>query len=232
MRRGTSILIVFILIVAGIIGVSFFLRSQPPLEIRLSVSPLAETWLRDASAAFNASNAVINGTQAVRVSIEPLDETAIAPGESGRWTEQTHPDGWIPAAAFTLDYGRAQGLPLETLAPSVAQTPLVWGGFGSLADQVTDGGALPFDWPAVNAALATQPIRLAFRSPSTTIDGFAMKAWLSAATRCAALRRAAGSKRRFRPCRTPPRSARRRRRLWPRADRRSAGWRCCRKASG
>lgn len=174
MRRGTIILIIFILIVAGIIGVSSFLRSQPPLEIRLSASPLAEAWLRDAAASFNASNPVINGTQAVRVTIEGFDEAAIALGESDRWAEQNHPDGWIPAVAFALDYGRAQGLPLETIAPSVAQTSLVWGGFSSLADQVTDDGAQPFDWPAINAAIASQPVRLAFRSPSSTIDGFAV----------------------------------------------------------
>ncbi len=174
MRRGTLVLIVFILIAAAVVGVSYFLRSQPPLEITMPVSPLAEAWLRDAAASFNASNPTINGTQAVRVVVQPLDETDIALGESSRWNEQDHADGWIPAAAFALDYARAQGLPMQTLVPSVAQTSLVWGGFSSLVDQATNDGAQPFDWPAVNEAVASQPIRLAFRSPSSTIDGFAV----------------------------------------------------------
>jgi hypothetical protein len=174
MRRGTFVLLIFLLIVAAIVGVSFFLRSQPPLDVRVVVNPLAEAWLRDAAASFNAANPTVNSTQSIRVIIEPLDEAAIALGESSRWAEQNHADGWIPAAAFALEYGRAQGLPMETLVPSVAQTPLMWGGFSSLVEQATSGGAQPLDWPAVNEAIASQPIRLAFRSPAATIDGFAV----------------------------------------------------------
>jgi hypothetical protein len=174
MRRGTFVLLIFLLIVAGIVGVSIFLRAQPPLEVRVVVNPLAEAWLRDAAASFNAANPTINSTQTIRVLVEPLDEADIALGESSRWGEQNHADGWIPAAAFALEYGRAQGLPMETLAPSLAQTSLVWGGFSSLVDQATTGGAQPFDWPAVNEAIAAQPIRLAFRNPAATIDGFAV----------------------------------------------------------
>lgn len=174
MRRGTIIVVIFVLIAGAVVGASFFLRSQPPLEFTIAVSPLAEAWLRDAAASFNAANPTINGTQAVRVAIQPQDEAQIALGESAVWTRENHPDGWIPAAAFSADYARSRGLPLNTLQPSVAQTPLVWGGFSDIAADATHDGQEPFDWPAVNEAVASQPIRLAFRSASSTIDGFAV----------------------------------------------------------
>jgi hypothetical protein len=174
MRRGTIVLIIFVLVAAGVVGISTFLRSQPPLEITVAASPLAEGWLREAAAAFNATGPVVNGTQTVRVTIQPQDEAVIALGESANWTRESHPDGWIPAAAFALDYGRSRGLPLETLQPSVAQTPLVWGGFRDVVAQATGDGAQPFDWPAVNDAISSQPIRLAFRNPAATMDGFAV----------------------------------------------------------
>ncbi|HYO88720.1 MAG TPA: hypothetical protein VER79_08725 [Candidatus Limnocylindrales bacterium] len=174
MRRGTFVLVIFVLIAAVIVGISFFLRAQPALETSISVSPMAEAWLRDAAASFNASNPTVNGTQSVRVTVQPLDEADIALGESSRWAEQNHADGWIPAAVFAIEFAQAQGLPMEMFVESVAQTSLVWGGFSSVVDQATDSGAQPFDWPAVNEAIASQPIRLAFRSPSSTIDGFAV----------------------------------------------------------
>ncbi|MBL8145887.1 MAG: hypothetical protein JNL34_05830 [Anaerolineae bacterium] len=174
MRRGTIIVILFIVIAAAVVGVSFFLRSQPPLEFTVTVSPLAGAWLRDAAASFNASNPTINGTQAIRVAVQPQDEAQIALGESAAWTRENHPAGWIPAAAVTVDFARSRGLPFETLHESVAQTPLVWGGFGDIVADVTNDGQETFDWPAVNEAVAAGPVRLAFRSPSATIDGFAV----------------------------------------------------------
>lgn len=174
MRRGTIIVVIFIIIAAGVVGVSVFLRSQPPLEFTVTVSPMAEAWLRDAAASFNASNPTINSTQAVRVAVQPQDEAQIALGESAAWTRESHPDGWIPAADFSVNYARNRGLPFDTIQPSVAQTPLVWGGFSDTVADATNDGQEPFDWPAVNAAVASQPIRLAFRSPSSTIDGFAV----------------------------------------------------------
>ena len=48
MRRGTIFLILFIVIVAGIIGLSTFLQNQPPVEITVAVNPLAEEWVREA----------------------------------------------------------------------------------------------------------------------------------------------------------------------------------------
>lgn len=174
MRRGTVFLFLFIAIAALVIGLSVFLRSQPALEITLSVSPLAEAWLHDAAASFNASGPTINSTQAIRITVQPQEDAPIALGESGGWTADAHPDGWIPAAGFSLAFARGRGLPLSPRLDSVAQTPLVWGGFSSSVNTATGDGAQPFDWPAVNEAVATQFVRLAFRSPSATIDGFAV----------------------------------------------------------
>jgi hypothetical protein len=38
--------------------------------------------------------------------------------------------------------------PLVQTRPSLAVTPLVWGGFASAISRVTNAGAVPLDWQA------------------------------------------------------------------------------------
>ncbi len=92
MRRGTIFVIIFILLAAGIVGASLFLRSQPPLEITVAVNPLAESWVRAAVDAYNASEPVVNATRRVIYRVTAVDDLTVWSDEVSRqWTETDHP---------------------------------------------------------------------------------------------------------------------------------------------
>jgi hypothetical protein len=148
MRRGTVIVLLFIIVAVAIVGASQFLRSQPPLEITIAVSPLAEDWVRSAVDALNATEPVVGATRRIRFRVEPIDDMSVWLDDRRLWTTDSHPAGWIPAASVSVDYAAQARLPLEVVAPSLARTPLVWGGFASRVDALTNGtGAL--DWGQV-----------------------------------------------------------------------------------
>lgn len=183
MRRGTIFTILFLIIgVAAFVGLNA-LQGRPPLTIEVVVSPLAEAWVRPAIDALNAEMPTVTNAQRITYSILVLDDVAVWNRSDRLWTPESHPDVWIPAARFSLDYAIAGGLPLAVGTPSLAQTPLVWGGFTDYAEALTAGGQ-PLDWERVAAAAAagTWPtiapnagisgnLALALYSPTTSIVG-------------------------------------------------------------
>lgn len=186
MRRGTIILVVFIVLVAAVIGVSQLLRAQPPLEITVAVSPLAQPWVSSAVTAYNAGEPLVNGTRRVRVTVSTIDDLSVWSSDAGQnhWRD-THPTAWIPASSAAVTY--ANRLPLETVVPSLAQTMLVWGGFSARVDVLTEGGAHPLDWDDVARAAeagrwANLPggealngnVNLAFSRPNSSAAGLAV----------------------------------------------------------
>ncbi len=185
MKRGTIFIGLFILLAAGIIAASRFISSQPPLEIRVAADATANAWLQHAVNAFNATDPVVNGTRRVRVVLEPVDDLKVWLG-SQTWTAVAHPAAWIPASSASVRYAVEGGLPFELAAASLAQSPLVWGGFASRVNVLTQNGAQPFDWPAVAAAAkveswtalggdpAWQFVKLAFAQPTSKMSGLAV----------------------------------------------------------
>ncbi|MBZ0295714.1 MAG: substrate-binding domain-containing protein [Anaerolineae bacterium] len=144
MRRGTIIFILFVLVAGAVVGASFFLRSQPPTELTVAVNPLIAEWAREAVNAYNNTQPVINSTHRIQFSLIVTDDLAVWQGDIG-WTAEDHPAAWIPAASASVDYADRYMI----ITPSVARTPLVWGGYASRVDVATDDGAQPFDWAAV-----------------------------------------------------------------------------------
>ncbi|MBI1257125.1 MAG: hypothetical protein GC204_06615 [Chloroflexi bacterium] len=185
MRRGPIIVLIFILVVAAVIGASQFMRAQPPLEITVAVSPLAGTWVSSAANNFNASNTLVNGTRRVQVKVTTIDDLAVwSDAGQSQWLTD-HPTAWIPAASASVGY--ANRLSFENVQPSVAQTVLMWGGFGDRVDALTDKGAHALDWddveraavagtwaniPGANASWGN--INLAFSRPSGSVSGLAV----------------------------------------------------------
>lgn len=151
MKRGPVILLIFILVVAAVIGASQFLRAQPPLEITLAVSPLAETWVTDAVTAYNASEPIINSTRRVHVSVSTVEDLNVWSDQGQTRWRATPPTAWIPAASASLSY--ASRLGFEVVKPSLAQTVLTWGAFSDRAAVLTDNGAHPLDWNDVARAV-------------------------------------------------------------------------------
>lgn len=155
MRRSTIILVLFVLIAGGLIGLSQFLRSQPPYTLEVAVDPLAEDWLRAAAARFNESNATLPGSsQRVVVNISSMADLRVWQGQAG-WSTTAHPTGWVPASSDALRSVDVT-MPFRPYEASLARTPLLWGGFASRVDLITQQGTQPFDWDAVAAAAAAE----------------------------------------------------------------------------
>jgi hypothetical protein len=82
-------------------------------------------------------------------------------------------------------YAQDNGVPLREVTASVAQTPLVWGGYTSRVDVLTDEGATPLDWDVIAEAAANndgswqalggqadwQFLKLGFGQPNRTMSG-------------------------------------------------------------
>lgn len=178
MRRGTIIVIIFALVAAGVVGVSFFLQNQPPQEFTVAVNPLAEDWLREAVNRFNDSQPVVNSTQRVQFAVIVLDDLSVWQGGTTTFTPDDHPAAWVPTSSVSVDYADRYRI----VVPSVARTPLVWGGYDSRVTVATGGDA--FDWAAVQNAAATESwaaldggnsgwgfVNLAFAKPDMTMSG-------------------------------------------------------------
>ena len=184
MRRGTVFLLLFIVFVAGVIGVSQFLRTQPALNITFAVDSLAVDWVREAANRFNASSPLVNGTQRIQVEVSVIGDMDVWEGEAN-WTTQNHPDGWIPSSSVSLSYAQSANVPMQAVADSTARTLLVWGGYASRVAIITQDGTVPFDWETVQVAaeaaswrqLGGDPswgfVKLAFPIPDSTMTGLA-----------------------------------------------------------
>ena len=187
MRRSTVVVIVFVVLSVVVVGVSQFLRAQPPLELTVAVSPLAERWVRAAVERLNATEPVVASTRRLRFSVSQIDDLGVW-GDERRvnWTPESHPAVWIPASTESVDYAINARFPFEVVTESLARTPLIWGGFASRVQVLTDDDAQPFDWPAVAAAAEAESwsslggqsnwgfVKLAFDRPDQTMSGFAV----------------------------------------------------------
>jgi len=182
MRRGSIFVILFIIVAAIVVGASQFLRSQPALEITIAVDPLALTWVENAVAQLNATEPVVNATQRIQFRVTPVDDLDVWSGERN-WTSSNHPAAWITASSASVDYAIENGVPVVEVAASLARTPLLWGGYASRVDVITDGGTAALDWQTVAAAAeqeswqalggesSWQFIKLALGQPSRKIGG-------------------------------------------------------------
>ena len=182
--RGTIVFVIFAIIVAAIIGLSQFVQNQPPMEITVAVNPMAEDWMRDVVADFNASETLVNGTTRVTVSITTESDIAVW-GDNVRWSSTNHPDAWLPASSASVSYLNSN-IPFRTLKSSTAQTPLVWGGFQSRVDIITSDGVLDWDtvaeavqtsdgnWAALGGQSSWGFLKLAYARPANTEAGLAV----------------------------------------------------------
>ncbi len=185
MRRGTIFVLLFVVVAGGIIAASQFLRSQPPLEVTLAVDPLAEKWVQEAVNSLNATNPLVNGATRIQVKLVTIDDLTVWTSDRP-WTADNHPVAWIPAASLSARYASESGLPLEVVTPSLARTPLVWGGYASRLAVLDVPSTSGLDWEQVAAAAAAESwvnlggsadwqfVKLAFAQPNRKISGLAV----------------------------------------------------------
>jgi hypothetical protein len=183
MKRGTLVIGLFVIVVALVIGANVLFRSQPPLDLQLAVDPLAEDWIRQAVAEFNATSTRVNGRE-IRLGV-------ISVGDLNVWRQRAlsgsnRADLWIPTSGATVEYALAGGLPVRKLLDSLAMTPLITGAYASRADVITGDSARPLDWAAVAEVAAAERwdasggdsgwnfVKLAFPLPNQTMTGLAV----------------------------------------------------------
>lgn len=182
--RGTIVLALFVIVIAAIIGMSQFLGNQPPLEISVAVSPMAEDWMKAVVADFNESDTMVNGTTRVQVTLTTVSDNAVWQDNVG-WSNTSHPDAWMPATSASVGY-LASNIPYRIITNSTARTPLVWGGFESRVSILAPDGTL--DWDDVSQAMQTNDgnwselggeqswgfLKLAYPRPNNDIAGLAV----------------------------------------------------------
>ncbi len=181
MKRGTIVLGFFAIVAAAIVGVSLFLQNRPPVTIRVAVDPLAQDWMEQVVADFNASNTTIkNGTLRVAVDLETMSDLEVWQSNDDSWTVQNHPDAWVPAMPLSIEYSPQPFLMSQL---SVAQTPLIFAGYESRVDVLTDGSSVPLNWEQVFEAANVQSwealggedswgfVGLAFSLPNSKVCG-------------------------------------------------------------
>lgn len=171
--RGTIIFILFVVVVVAVVGISQFLRSQPPLEVTVAVNPIALDWAQELATAFNATEPVVNGSRRVQVRVTPVDDLQVWGADGGSWNLTDHPDGWIPGTSASLDYANAVRLPFTEIQPSLAHTLLAWGGFTDAVEDITANGE-PLDWTSIQAYMENERLSLALPHPGRSLAGLAV----------------------------------------------------------
>lgn len=164
MRRGTLVILLFVLVAGAIIAASTLLQNQPPIEITVATDPLAETWVRDAASAFNNSGATIGVGRRIRVNVVVQSDSSLL---TNPWTTATHPDAWVPAWSAVASIVRSTGVTAQTVSSSLARTPIIWMSYDRHTDDIPD-----VSWQGIAEAAATNnTINLAFSPPNASVQG-------------------------------------------------------------
>ncbi len=166
MRRGTVFIVIFALLAGAIVALTQVFRAQPALEVTVAVDPLAERWIRDAAASFNARGETVGVGRRVRVVVVAIGDMTVFNGQAG-WRAEQHPDGWIPAWSALFSGGSVgAGVTARPLSGSLARTTLVW--MSPQASTAVDA----VTWDGVRAAVTQGNHRIALPAV-TSVQGFA-----------------------------------------------------------
>jgi len=179
MRRGTIITVLFAVIAAAILGVSYLLVSRPPLTLTVAVSPLAEDWMRQTVSEFNEAGVLANGRRRVAVDVVTVSDTSVIQG-SAPWTSEAHPALWLATSSAAVRYADPR-YDFQPQVDTVARTPLVWGGFTERVavlpsldwDAVATAAELE-SWAQIGGEANWQFLKLAFPAPDASMSGIAV----------------------------------------------------------
>ncbi|MFP4321312.1 MAG: substrate-binding domain-containing protein [Anaerolineales bacterium] len=155
----------------------------PPLTLEVAVNPLLADWADEAARAYNASNPIVEN-RPVRVQITEQDSLDVWTTGAGVWSAQRHPDAWIPEAGYALAFANDFNLEFDIVQPSLAQTPMIWGGYESRTDvivrsydefssQTVQQAAAAELWSDLGGAPQWRFIKLAFSNPNRLESGLA-----------------------------------------------------------
>lgn len=153
MRRSSLVLILFFVLIGAILGYNTYLQRQPPLTLIIATDPSAGAWANRLAEAFNARGVQTpNGTR-IQIVIDATTSDIRVWQGSVEWTGDNHPEAWLSTTSL-LTNKLPSNLLFTVLEPSLASSPLMWGGFASRVNILTDNLTNPFDWSAAQAAAA------------------------------------------------------------------------------
>lgn len=183
---GTGIVILFVLISLGIVGLGYLQQNQPepqstPLELTLTVNPMAQDWMMDAVTTFNQSDARLLDDVSITIVLNatPIEDMTV--WRSGAWNDNNRPDMWLASSSLSVGYA---GYPFtsEDSAP-LAKTPMIFVASTLAHNTITEDGTRPMDWDGIqSAALAGTwanfganslqgNVNIAFSPPDSTMNG-------------------------------------------------------------
>jgi len=157
--------------------------NKDPLPISVAVSTIGEPWISAAVAAYNQNNPQING-RAVTVNLVRQDSLGVWASSNTPWSAADHPTVWIPDASYEVAFANEINLRYAVYKPSLAQTPLVWGGFSSRTDVIQTAynsvdsrsiqqAASAERWETLGGNSRWQFVKIAFARPNRTSSGLA-----------------------------------------------------------
>jgi hypothetical protein len=165
MRRGTFVIILFVLVAGAIIAATTLLRSQPALEITIATDPLAREWVQAAALSYNESGATVGVGRRVRVLVTARSDTQVL---QTPWAPNDQPVGWIPAWSSLAAVSRGSTVTTQTVALSLARTPLIWMSYANRDADIPD-----VTWQGIQEVADSENIDLAFSLPPQSVQGLA-----------------------------------------------------------
>jgi hypothetical protein len=183
---GTGIVILFVLVSLGIAGLSYLRQNQPqpqatPLELTLTVNPMAHDWMTDAVTAFNQSDARLLDDVSITIILNTTPIEDITVWRGGTWNDNNRPDMWLPSSSLSVNYA---GYPfVDANSTALAKTPMIFIASTLAHNAITENGARPMDWDVVQSASLAGTwanfganslqgnVNIAFSPPDSTMNG-------------------------------------------------------------
>ncbi len=182
---GTFIVILFVIISLGIVGLGYIQRNQTtptatPLELTLLANPMAHAWITNAVAQFNQSDRRLMDNVIITIEVNPTPMDDMTAWREA-WNDTTRPDIWLASSSLAVAY-RGHPFMVED-SVVLAKTPMIWVASVLAYDAITQNGDQPLDWGTVQpAALAGTwanfgvnslqgNVNIAFAPPDSSLNG-------------------------------------------------------------
>lgn len=154
-RRSTVVLLLFCLVVGGIVGFNAFVQNQPPVTYTLAVDPSIQSWATALVNGFNARGLTTSSGVRVQWRVDAtVTDINVWQGRSN-WTPDNRPDAWLATTSWVVA-NAPSSLAFVRVEPSLAISPLMWGGFESRVRLLTKAGTESFDWTAAQLVAAQE----------------------------------------------------------------------------
>mgnify|MGYP001247329303 CR=1 FL=1 len=182
---GTLIVILFIIISLGIVGLGYIQRNQPQpeptaIELTLLANPMAHAWITNAVAQFNQGNTRLMDNFIITIDVNPTPMDDMTAWREA-WNDTTRPDIWLASSSLAVEY---RGYPFIVEDRVIlAKTPMIWVASALADNAITQNGEQPLDWGTIQPATVAGTwanfgvsslqgnVNIAFAPPDSSLNG-------------------------------------------------------------